>query len=78
MWNVGDVGSSRCGMFRVWHFWIVGCLGGRMFGMWDVGCGNLAGVWNVELQNVLHWRKKSFVTFDDNISIENYSNAAWF
>ena len=49
-----------------------------MFGMWDVGYGNLAGVWNVESQNVLHWRKKSFVTFDDNISIENYSNAAWF
>ena len=36
MWDVGDVGCSRCGMFEMWDVGDVGCSGCGMFGMWDV------------------------------------------
>ena len=51
VWDVEDVGWLRCGMFRMWDVWDVGCSGCGMFGMCDVGCGMLAGVWDVDLQN---------------------------
>ena len=51
MWDVGDVGCWRCGMFGIWDVRDVGCLGCGMFGMWDVGCGMFAGMWDVDLQN---------------------------
>ena len=28
----------------------VGCLGCGKFGIWDVGCGMFAGMWDVDLQ----------------------------
>ena len=37
MWDVGDVGCWGCGKF----------------GMWDVGCGMFAGMWDVDLQNAV-------------------------
>ena len=40
MWDVQDV---EC--------WDVGCSGCGMFGMWDVGCGMFAGMWDVDLRN---------------------------
>ena len=39
MWDVGDVGCSRCGMFRMWDVPDVGCSG--------------CGMWDVDLQNAL-------------------------
>ena len=55
MWDVGNMGCSGCGIFRVWDVRgvrdvgcsDVGCLGCGTFGMWDVrdkecsGCGML-------------------------------------
>ena len=38
----------------MWDVWDVGCLGCGMFGMWDVGCGMFARMWDVDLQNVEH------------------------
>ena len=35
-------------MFGMWDVWDVGCSG---CGMWDVGCGMFAGMWDVDLQN---------------------------
>ena len=29
----------------------MGCSGCGMFGIWDVGCGMFAGIWDVHLQN---------------------------
>ena len=52
MWDVGDVGCSRCGMFRMWDVRGVGCAGCGMFEMWHVwdvecaGCG-MFGMWDV-------------------------------
>ena len=40
MWDVGDVGCSRCGMFRMWDVPDVGCSG--------------CGMWDVDLQNALN------------------------
>ena len=37
IWDVGDVGCSRCRMFGMWDVRDVGCSGCGMFGMWDVG-----------------------------------------
>ena len=37
MWDVRDVGCSGCGMFEIW----------------DVGCGMIARMWDVDLQNAL-------------------------
>ena len=60
MWDVGDVGCSRCGMFRMWDIRDVGCSGCEMLGMCDVGdvgCsgygmfGMFAGMWDIDLQN---------------------------
>ena len=66
MWDVGDVGCSRCGMLGMWDVGDVGCWGCGMFGMWDVrdvgcsGCGMFemwdvwdvgCGMWDVDLQN---------------------------
>ena len=31
-----DVGCLGCRMFGMWDVWKVGCLGCGMFGMWDV------------------------------------------
>ena len=52
MWDVGDVGCSRCGMFGMWDVRDVGCLGCGMFRMWyvpDVGCSGcgMFGMWVV-------------------------------
>ena len=66
MWDVQDVGCSRCGMCRMWDVWDVGCVGCGMFGMChvgDVGCAGCGmfgmwdvwdvgcGMWDVDLQN---------------------------
>ena len=36
MWNVEDVGCSKCGIFGLWSVWDVGYLGCEIFGMLDV------------------------------------------
>ena len=53
MWDVGDVGCWGCGMLGIWDVRDVGCSGCGMFGMWYVGCGMFAGMWDVDLQNVV-------------------------
>ena len=54
MWDVWDVGCSGCGMFGMWDVRDVGCSGCGMCGMWDVGSGMFAGMWDIDLQNVVH------------------------
>ena len=53
MWDVRDVGCSGCGMF----------------GMWDVGCGMFAGMWDVDLQNALY-KKPFFQNFFNKTSFK--------
>ena len=38
-------------MLGVWDVRDVGCWGCGMFGMWGVGRGMFAGMWDVDLQN---------------------------
>ena len=40
-------------MFRMWNVWDVGCSGCSRFGMWNVGCGMFAEMWDVGLQNTI-------------------------
>ena len=54
LWDVRDVGCSRCGMFGMWDVRDVGCSGCRMLGMWDVGCGMFDVLWDVDLQNAVY------------------------
>ena len=54
LWDVRDVGCSRCGMFGMWDVRDVGCSGCRMLGMWDVGCGMSDVLWDVDLQNAVY------------------------
>ena len=42
----------------MWDVRDVGCVGCGMFGMWDVGCGMFAGMWDVDLQNAEHFLTK--------------------
>ena len=65
MWDVQDVGSSGCGMCRMWDVQDVGCSGCGMFGKWDVGCGMFAMMWDVDLQNSFGFR--NMWTIDDRI-----------
>ena len=53
MWDVGDVGCSGCGMF----------------GMWDVGCGMFAGMWDVDLQNAVTPGKNEHLRFQEKMSV---------
>ena len=44
-------------MFEMWDVWDVGCFGCGMLDVRDVGClgcGMFSGMWDVDLQNVLH------------------------
>ena len=50
MWDVSDVGCSRCGMFGMWNVWDVGCSGFGMFEIWDV-CDVEFGMYNVKRKN---------------------------
>ena len=40
-------------MFGLWNVWDVVCLGCWIFGMWDVRCRKVSGMWDVDLENVL-------------------------
>ena len=48
MLDVWDVGCSECGILGMWDVRDVRC------GMWDVGCGMFAGMWDVDLQNAVY------------------------
>ena len=49
MWDVWDVGCSRCEMFGILDIRHVGCWGCGMFKMWDIGdVGSLGcNMWDV-------------------------------
>ena len=58
MWDVWNVGCSRCGMFGVrmlgmWDVRDVGYWRYGIFGIWDMGCGKFTGMWDIEIQKFI-------------------------